>query len=98
MNNREYYRENRKEKDRDNKFQKNKRAPFRPRMSPRFQSTKDLKIDYKNISTLQKFLNDRGKIIPRRISGLSAKDQRHLTTSIKRARFLALITTGSIKR
>ena len=63
----------------------------------RFQIPKVADIDYKNLPLLQKFLNDRGKIVPRRISGVSAKEQRQLATAIKRARFLALLTTGGLK-
>jgi small subunit ribosomal protein S18 len=57
-----------------------------------------VEIDYKNFSLLQKFLNERGKIIPRRISGVTAKEQRQLVVAIKRARHLALLTTGGIKK
>ena len=48
-------------------------------------------IDYKDDKLLKRFLNERCKIIPRRISGTSAKFQRALATAIKRARFLALL-------
>ena len=48
-------------------------------------------IDYKDIETLQKHINDQGKILPRRITGTSAKFQRQVTRAIKRARHLALI-------
>ena len=48
-------------------------------------------IDYKDVDTLQKFTNDQGKILPRRVTGTSAKHQRQLTRAIKRARFLALM-------
>ena len=48
-------------------------------------------IDHKDVKLLQKFLSDRGKIIPRRLSGVSAKKQRELAKALKRARFLALI-------
>ena len=48
-------------------------------------------IDYKDIDLLQKFVTDRGKILPRRITGVSAKHQRLLTQSIKRARHMALL-------
>lgn len=68
-----------------------------PRNTARFQLSKDVSIEYKNISVLQKFLNDRGKIIPRRYSGLSARQQRKLVTAIKRARYLALLITGGYK-
>lgn len=48
-------------------------------------------IDFKDIKTLQRFVTDRGKIMPRRMTGTSAKFQRMLTTAIKRARHLALL-------
>ena len=48
-------------------------------------------IDYKDVETLQRFTNDQGKILPRRVTGTSAKHQRQLTTAIKRARFLGLM-------
>ena len=54
-------------------------------------------LDYKNVGLLQKYLNDRGKIVPRRITGISAKDQRKLVSAIKKARFLALLTTGRVR-
>lgn len=53
--------------------------------------TKDLVIDYKNPQMLKNFLSDRGKIVPARISGLMARQQRQLTKAIKRARMLALL-------
>ncbi|MGM0546093.1 MAG: 30S ribosomal protein S18 [Bacteroidota bacterium] len=48
-------------------------------------------IDYKDTELLQRFMNDQGKILPRRVTGTSAKYQRQLTRAIKRARFLGLI-------
>jgi small subunit ribosomal protein S18 len=48
-------------------------------------------IDYKDITRLSKYISDRGKIEPRRRTGVCAKHQRHLATAIKRARFLALL-------
>jgi small subunit ribosomal protein S18 len=48
-------------------------------------------IDYKDVDLLRKFVTERGKILPRRITGLTAKQQRDLTQSIKRARILALL-------
>ena len=50
-----------------------------------------LAIDYKNPDLLRRFITDRGKIIPRRISGASSKQQRVICKSIKRARYLALL-------
>lgn len=48
-------------------------------------------IDYKDVARLRKFISERGKILPRRISGNCAKHQRQLTTAIKRARHIALL-------
>jgi len=49
-------------------------------------------IDYKDIDTLQRFINDQGKILPRRVTGTSAKFQRQLSRAIKRARHMALMS------
>lgn len=49
------------------------------------------KIDYKNPQVLRSFVTDRGKMIPRRISGASARQQRVISTAIRRARMLALL-------
>ena len=51
----------------------------------------DSYIDYKDSKQLQKFLTDQGKIIPRRITGLTAKQHRELVQAIKRARQLAIL-------
>ena len=48
-------------------------------------------IDYKDVPRLKKFISERGKILPRRVSGTCAKHQRELTTAIKRARQAALL-------
>jgi small subunit ribosomal protein S18 len=48
-------------------------------------------IDYKNTDMLEPFLNDQGKILPRRVTGTSAKHQRQLATAVKRARFIGLL-------
>ncbi|ENZ00203.1 30S ribosomal protein S18 [Clostridium thermobutyricum] len=48
-------------------------------------------IDYKDIAKLRKFVTERGKILPRRISGTCAKHQRQLTEAVKRARNIALL-------
>ena len=52
---------------------------------------KDNVIDYKDITKLRRFISERGKILPRRITGNCAKHQRALTVAIKRARHLALL-------
>jgi small subunit ribosomal protein S18 len=48
-------------------------------------------IDYKDAKQLQKFVNDQGKIIPKRVTGLSAKQHRELVRAIKRARQIAIM-------
>ena len=48
-------------------------------------------IDYKEVDLLKKFISERGKILPRRVTGTSAKYQRQLTTAIKRARHMGLL-------
>ncbi len=63
-------------------------AYFRRRISPIKPGDP---IDYKDVELLRKFITERGKILPRRITGLTAKQQRDLTVAIKRARILALL-------
>lgn len=48
-------------------------------------------IDYKDVPRLRRYLSERGKIVPRRVTGTCARHQRQLTTAIKRARHLALL-------
>ncbi|MEQ2527896.1 30S ribosomal protein S18 [Robertmurraya yapensis] len=48
-------------------------------------------IDYKDVDLLKKFISERGKILPRRVTGTNAKYQRKLTVAIKRARMMALL-------
>jgi len=54
-------------------------------------------IDYKDVKKLRNYLTERGKIIPRRISGVCAKHQRQLAKAIKRARILALLPFSTTK-
>ena len=56
-----------------------------------FCSEEDKKIDYKDVATLKKYVSERGKILPRRVTGACAKHQREMTTAIKRARHIALM-------
>ena len=56
-----------------------------------FCQNKEEKIDYKDVAKLKKYVTERGKILPRRISGNCAKHQRALTVAIKRARVMALL-------
>jgi len=54
-------------------------------------SNKDLVLDYKNAEQLKKFINEKGKILPRRATGACAKHQRDITNTIKRARHIAIL-------
>ncbi|MEW6352461.1 MAG: 30S ribosomal protein S18 [Thermodesulfobacteriota bacterium] len=68
-----------------------KRRSFPRTKVCRFCADSSLKLDYKEPNILRMFITERGKIVPRRISGNCAKHQRQLTTSIKRARNIALL-------
>ncbi|MBV5260386.1 30S ribosomal protein S18 [Synechococcus moorigangaii CMS01] len=63
-------------------------AYYRKRLSPIPPSQP---IDYKDVELLRKFITERGKILPRRITGLTARQQRDVNNAIKRARMLALL-------
>jgi small subunit ribosomal protein S18 len=68
------------------------RRPFtRRKKSCPFDSKGAPQIDYKDVKLLQRFISERGKIVPSRITAVSAKKQRELSKAIKRARFLALL-------
>lgn len=64
-------------------FRRRKSCPFAAKNAP--------KIDYKDIRLLQGFMSERGKIVPSRITAVSAKKQRELSQAIKRARHLGLL-------
>lgn len=64
-------------------FRRKKVCPFSGKDAPA--------IDYKDVKLLQKFVSERGKMVPSRMSAVSAKKQRELARAIKRARFLALL-------
>ncbi|MEP3244976.1 MAG: 30S ribosomal protein S18 [Sneathiella sp.] len=64
-------------------FRRRKTCPFSGEGAP--------KIDYKDVKLLQRFVSERGKIMPSRITAVSAKKQRELATAIKRSRNLALL-------
>ena len=68
-------------------FQRSKSCPFSKPNAP--------KIDYKDTRLLSRYISEYGKIIPRHITGVSAKKQRELATAIKRARHLALLSPTS---
>lgn len=64
-------------------FRRRKVCPFSGKNAP--------KIDYKDVKLLQRYVSERGKIVPSRISAVSSRKQRELALAIKRARFLALL-------
>ena len=64
-------------------FRRRKTSPFAGKDAP--------KIDYKDVKLLQRFVSERGKIVPRRITAVTAKEQRALARAVKRARILALL-------
>ena len=80
-----------------NKSEQAGAAPMRRRPMHRrkkvcvFCAEKDKVIDYKDVNLLRKYISERGKILPRRITGNCAKHQRELTVALKRARQIALI-------
>lgn len=56
-----------------------------------FTAAKWPEIDYKDLDTLRRFITERGKILPRRVTGISARYQRQLNIAVKRARFIGLL-------
>ena len=64
-------------------FRRQKSCPLSGQHAP--------KVDYKDVKLLQRFISERGKIVPSRITAVSAKKQRELARAIKRARYLALV-------
>lgn len=64
---------------------------FKKRKSCPFTASGRKVIDYKDVETLQQFITERGKILPRRITGVSHRHQKLLAQAIKRARYMALL-------
>ncbi|MCC6759256.1 MAG: 30S ribosomal protein S18 [Candidatus Omnitrophica bacterium] len=73
------------------------RPRFRKNIA-KFILPKDTKIEYKNLPLLQRYTTERGKIVPRRISGITAQEQREMSIAIKYARYLGLLSVGSSKK
>ncbi len=67
------------------------RSFFRRRKSCPFSGDNAPRIDYKDVKLLQRYVSERGKIVPSRITAVSSSKQRELARAIKRARFLALL-------
>ena len=74
-----------------------KKKGFGRRKVDPFLVDKTLVIDYKRPDILRRFITDRGKIVPRRISGVTAKNQRKLSLAIKRARHIALVPYAKLE-
>ena len=68
-----------------------RRPFFRRRKSCPFSGPRAPKIDYKDVRLLQRYMSERGKIVPSRITAVATKAQRRLAKAIKRARFMALV-------
>jgi len=83
-------RQNSDSNDRNDGRRRFSRRPMFRKKVCRF-CTQNLKADYKNPDGLRRFVTDRGKILPRRITGTCAKHQRELAREIKRARVLAYL-------
>ncbi len=95
MREREYSDTRRSGGDRPGRPRGDRRGFKRAPRSTKFYILKEgEKIDYKNLALLQKYLSDRGKVLSRRYTGVSAKNQRKLVGAIKRARFLGLLSVG----
>jgi small subunit ribosomal protein S18 len=67
------------------------RGAFRRRKACRFCTEKDAVIDYRDSGNMKFFISERGKIVPRRISGNCAKHQREVAAAVKRSRSIALL-------
>ena len=68
-----------------------RRPFFRRRKSCPFSGSNAPKIDFKDVKLMQRFVSERGKIVPSRITAVSSKKQRILSQAIKRARFIGLL-------
>ena len=68
-----------------------RRPFFRRQKSCPLSGSNAPKVDYKDVKLLQRFISERGKIVPSRITAVSAKKQRELARAVKRARYLALV-------
>ena len=78
-------RRNNQDDDQNPKFRK-----IRKKVCP-LCADKNFELDYKNAEQLKKFINEKGKILPRRATGACARHQRVITTAVKRARHIAII-------
>jgi len=63
----------------------------RPRKRKKCAMCEGKSVDYKNVPVMKKYINEKGKILPRRVTGTCPKHQRHVAREVKRSRFMALI-------
>ena len=90
-----------KNKKRNNRNNNNYDDDFNPKFRKQRKKVctlchdKNFVLDYKNPEQLRKFINDKGKILPRRATGACAKHQRDITLAIKRARHIAILPYAS---
>lgn len=87
------------ERRKEEHFTKHPRMGGRPRKRlAKYELSPDIKIDYKNLPLLQRYTTERGKIVSRRVSGISSQQQRDLAAAVKIARFLGLLSSGSSRK
>ena len=90
-----------KKNNRRNNRNNNYDEDYNPRMKKQRKkvcplcSDKNFVLDYKNFDVMKKFVNDKGKILPRRTTGACAKHQRDITLAVKRARHIAILPYAS---
>ena len=77
--------------ERDNQRRKSYNGGMHRKKVCQFCADKDAVVDYKDVETLKKYVSERGKILPRRITGTCSMHQRFITTAVKRARTVALM-------
>lgn len=79
--------------DKTNTDGEKSRMPRKPRKKVcTFCAEKVVEIDYKDVAKLRRYISERGKIVPRRVTGTCARHQRQIQTAVKRARQIALLS------
>lgn len=92
VNKRSLEREKKRKFDKKKQERRQRRTPIKPVLTP------DTKIDYKNIELLHRAVTPGGRILSRRFTGATTKQQRELTRAVKKALYLSLIPVGSSKK
>lgn len=92
VNKRSLEREKKKKFDKKKQERRQRRAPIKPVLEA------DTKIDYKNIELLHRVVTPGGRILSRRFTGATTKQQRELTRAVKKALYLSLVPVGSSKK